>query len=115
MLALGGVGIVFGLATWGYRVMETIGRKITELTPSRGFAALLAAALTIVLASRLGLPVSTTHILVGGVLGVGLARGIGAIDMRVVGLVLVSWVATLPLAALLSIVFFYLLKALLAP
>jgi PiT family inorganic phosphate transporter len=115
MLALGGVGIVFGLATWGYRVMETIGKKITELTPSRGFAAELAAALTIVLASRLGIPVSTTHILVGGVLGVGLARGIGALDMRVVGQVLISWVATVPLAAIMSIGFFYLLKAILSP
>ena len=115
MLALGGVGIVFGLATWGYRVMETIGRKITELTPSRGFAAELAAAMTIVLASRLGIPVSTTHILVGGVLGVGLARGIGALDMRVVGQVLVSWVATLPIAAFMSIGFFYLIRAILSP
>ena len=85
MLIVGGLGIVVGLATWGYRVMETVGRKITELTPSRGFAAELAAAITIVLASRLGIPVSTTHILVGSVLGVGLARGIGALDLRVVG------------------------------
>ncbi|MED5261587.1 MAG: inorganic phosphate transporter [Myxococcota bacterium] len=115
MLALGGVGIVFGLATWGYRVMETIGRKITELTPSRGFAAELAAAMTIVLASRLGIPVSTTHILVGGVLGVGLARGIEALDMRVVGKVLISWVATLPIAAVMSIGFFYLIRAILSP
>ena len=83
MLALGGFGIILGLATWGYRVMETIGKKITELTPSRGFAAELAAATTIVLASRLGIPVSTTHILVGSVLGVGLARGIGALDLVV--------------------------------
>jgi PiT family inorganic phosphate transporter len=114
MLAIGGVGIVFGLATWGYRVMETVGRKITELTPSRGFSAELAAALTIVLASRLGIPVSTTHILVGSVLGVGLARGIGALDLRVVGRILVSWVATLPIAAVLSIFFFYLFKGLLS-
>ena len=115
MLMVGGIGIVFGLATWGYRVMETVGRKITELTPSRGFAAELAAALTIVLASRLGIPVSTTHILVGSVLGVGLARGIGALDMRVVGKILVSWVATLPIAALLSVFFFYFFKGLLTP
>jgi len=114
MLVIGGVGIVFGLATWGYRVMETVGRKITELTPSRGFSAELAAALTIVLASRLGIPVSTTHILVGSVLGVGLARGIGALDLRVVGRILVSWVATLPIAATLSIFFFYLFKGLLS-
>jgi PiT family inorganic phosphate transporter len=115
MLAIGGVGIVIGLATWGYRVMETVGRKITELTPSRGFAAELAAALTIVLASRLGIPVSTTHILVGSVLGVGVARGIGALDLRVVGRILVSWVATLPIAAGLSIFFFYFFKGLLGP
>jgi PiT family inorganic phosphate transporter len=114
MLALGGIGIVFGLATWGYRVMETVGRKITELTPSRGFAAELAAAITIVLASRLGIPVSTTHILVGSVLGVGLARGIGALDLRVVGRIIVSWVATLPIAATLSIFFFYFFKGLLS-
>jgi PiT family inorganic phosphate transporter len=113
MLAIGGIGIVVGLATWGYRVMETIGKKITELTPSRGFAAELGAATTIAVASRLGIPVSTTHILVGAVLGVGLARGIGALDMRVVGSIVVSWVATLPAAALMSIVFFYFFKGLL--
>jgi PiT family inorganic phosphate transporter len=110
MLAIGGFGIVVGLATWGYRVMETVGKKITELTPSRGFAAELAAATTIVVASRLGIPVSTTHILVGAVFGVGLARGIGALDMRVVGSILISWVATLPIAAALSITFFYFFK-----
>jgi len=113
MLALGGFGIIIGLATWGYRVMETIGKKITELTPSRGFAAELAAATTIVFASRMGIPVSTTHILVGSVLGVGLARGIGALDLRVVGGILVSWVATLPIAAALSVFFFYFFKGLL--
>jgi PiT family inorganic phosphate transporter len=115
MLIVGGVGIVVGLATWGYRVMETVGRRITELTPSRGFAATLAAALTVVIASRMGIPVSTTHILVGSVLGVGLARGIGAIDLRIVGTIAVSWVATLPIAAALSIMFFYLFRGLLAP
>ena len=115
MLIVGGVGIVFGLATWGYRVMDTIGRKITELTPSRAFAAQLGAAVTIVLASRLGIPVSTTHILVGSVLGVGMARGIGALDLRVVGRIMASWVATLPIAAALSIFFFYFFKGLLGP
>jgi PiT family inorganic phosphate transporter len=113
MLAVGGFGIVVGLATWGYRVMETVGKKITELTPSRGFAAELAAATTIVLASRFGIPVSTTHILVGSVFGVGLARGIGALDLRVIGSILVSWVATVPIAAALSIFFFYFFKGLL--
>ena len=115
MLAIGGVGIVVGLATWGYRVMETVGKRITELTPSRGFAAELAAATTIVLASRLGIPVSTTHTLVGAVLGVGLARGIGAIDLRVVGSIIASWVATLPIAAGLSVFFYYFFKGLLTP
>lgn len=113
MLAIGGLGIVVGLATWGYRVMETVGKRITELTPSRGFAAELATATTIVLASRLGIPVSTTHTLVGAVLGVGLARGIGAIDLRVVGSIVASWLATLPIAAALSVLFFYFFKGLL--
>jgi PiT family inorganic phosphate transporter len=115
MLVIGGLGIVIGLGTFGYRVIETIGRKITELTPSRAFSAELAAATTIVLASRLGIPVSTTHILVGSVLGVGMARGIGALDLRVFGRILVSWVATLPIAAALSIFFFYFFKGLLTP
>jgi PiT family inorganic phosphate transporter len=115
MLMIGGIGIVIGLGTLGYRVIETIGKKITELTPSRAFAAELAAATTIVLASRLGIPVSTTHILVGSVLGVGLARGIGALDSRVLGKILLSWVATLPIAAALSIFFFYFFKGLLTP
>ncbi len=110
ILLLGGTGIVAGLVTLGYRVMLTVGKKITELTPSRGFCAELAAATTVVLASRTGLPVSTTHILVGSVLGVGLARGIGALDLRVVLNILISWVVTLPAGAILSIVFFFLLK-----
>jgi len=110
ILALGGGGIVLGIATLGYRVMRTIGTKITELTPTRGFSAELAAAATVVLASRTGLPVSTTHILVGAVMGVGLARGIGAIDLRVVGGIVTSWLVTLPIAAALSAVFFYALQ-----
>ena len=115
MLMVGGIGIVIGLATMGYRVIETIGKRITELTPSRAFAAELAAATTIVLASRLGIPVSTTHILVGSVIGVGLARGIGALDVRVFGKILVSWVATLPISASLSIFFYFFFKGLLSP
>jgi len=84
MLMVGGVGIVVGLGTLGYRVMDTVGRNITELTPSRGFAAELAAATTVVLASGTGLPISTTHTLVGAVLGVGFARGISALNLRVI-------------------------------
>jgi PiT family inorganic phosphate transporter len=113
MLVVGGVGIVVGLATMGYRVMDTVGRNITELTPSRGFAATFASALTIVVASRAGIPVSTTHILVGSVLGVGMARGIGALDLRVVGRIFISWIATLPIAAALSVVFYFFFKGLL--
>ena len=113
MLAIGGIGIVIGLATWGYRVMETVGKRITELTPSRGFAAELAAATTIVVASRMGIPISTTHTLVGAVLGVGLARGISALDLRVVGKIIASWVATLPIAAGLSMFFYFFFKGLL--
>jgi PiT family inorganic phosphate transporter len=110
ILLLGGFGIVLGLITLGYRVMLTVGRKITELTPSRGFCAELAAATTVVIASRTGLPVSTTHILVGSVLGVGLARGIGALDLRVVFNIIVSWLVTLPAGAIMAMLFFFTLK-----
>lgn len=110
ILVLGGSGIVIGLATLGYRVMKTIGTKITELTPTRGFSAELAAAATVVLASRTGLPVSTTHILVGAVIGVGLARGMGAIDLRVIGRIVVSWVVTLPAGGILAALFFFALR-----
>ena len=114
ILAIGGVGIVVGLATLGYRVMETIGKDITALTPTRGFCATLAAASTIVVASRTGMPVSTTHIAVGAVIGVGLARGLGAIDLRVIGKIIVSWVITLPVGATLSAIFFFMLKGIFA-
>ena len=110
ILLLGGSGIVVGLATFGYKVMGTIGRKITELTPSRGFAAELAAATTVVIASGTGLPVSTTHVLVGAVLGVGLARGISALNLRVIGNIVTSWIITLPAGAILSILFFFMFK-----
>lgn len=110
ILVLGGFGIVVGLATMGYKVMQTIGTRITQLTPSRGFCATLAAAATVVLASRTGLPVSTTHIAVGAVIGVGLARGVGAIDLRVIGGIVVSWVVTLPVGGVLAALFFFTLK-----
>jgi PiT family inorganic phosphate transporter len=111
-LALGGIGIVIGLATWGWRVIETIGKKITELTPSRGFAAEFGAATTIVLASRLGMPISTTHTLVGAVLGVGFARGLEAVNLTTTRDILISWVVTVPLGALLAIFLFYPIRAL---
>ena len=110
ILLLGGSGIVAGLIMLGYRVIETVGRNITELTPSRGFAAELAAATTVVLASGTGLPISTTHTLVGAVLGVGLARGISAVNAGVVGRIILSWLVTLPVGACLSVIFFFLFK-----
>jgi PiT family inorganic phosphate transporter len=113
VLVIGGVGIVVGLATFGRHVIATVGTKITHLTPSRGFAAELAAATTIVLASGTGMPISTTHTLVGAVLGVGLARGIDAIDLRVVTSIFVSWVVTIPAGASLAIVFFFIFKTIL--
>ena len=110
VLVIGGVGIVVGLGTLGYKVMQTIGTKITQLTPTRGYCATLAAAATVVLASRTGLPVSTTHIAVGAVIGVGMARGVGALDLRVIGGIVVSWVVTLPVGAVLAALFFFTLK-----
>lgn len=102
-LGLGGVGIVIGLATWGWRVIETIGKKITELTPTRGFAAEISAAATILAASRLGMPISTTHTLVGAVIGVGLARGIEALNFGMTRDILASWIITIPAGALTAI------------
>ena len=110
VLALGGAGIIIGLATWGWRVIETVGKRITDLTPSRGFAAEFSAAVTIVLASKLGIPISTTHTLVGAVLGVGLARGLEALNLRTVRDIVISWVVTIPVGAGLTILLFYILR-----
>ena len=110
ILLLGGLGIVIGLATWGWRVIETIGKYITELTPTRGFAAEFGAAITIVLASKLALPVSTTHTLVGAVLGVGLARGLSSLNLRTIRDIVISWVITIPASALFTGVFYYIIK-----
>ena len=112
VLLLGATGIVVGLASFGFRVMRTVGRRITELTPSRGFSAEIAAASTVVFASYTGMPISTTHTLVGAVLGVGFARGIAALNLRVIGGIFMSWIVTLPAGALLSIVFFFFFKGL---
>jgi inorganic phosphate transporter, PiT family len=112
LLAFGGAGIIIGLATWGWRVIQTIGKKLTELTPTRGFCAEFGASLTILIASKLGMPISTTHCLVGSVLGVGLARGIRALNLRTIKEIVLSWIITLPASALMSIICYYLLKAL---
>jgi PiT family inorganic phosphate transporter len=110
VLGLGGAGIVIGLIMYGKKVIATVGNQITELTPSRGFAATLAAATTVVLASGTGLPISTTHTLVGAVLGVGLARGMAALNLTVIRNIFMSWLVTLPAGAILSILFFFTLK-----
>lgn len=112
ILAIGGIGIVVGLATWGWRVIETIGKKITELTPTRGFAAEFGAATTIVLATQFGMPVSTTHTLVGSVLGVGLARGLEALNLGMTRDICISWLVTVPAGAGATVFIFYILKAL---
>jgi PiT family inorganic phosphate transporter len=111
VLLLGAIGIVVGLATYGWKVIATIGKGITELTPSRGFAAELATATTVVAASALGLPISTTHTLVGAVLGIGIARGIGALNLGVIGKIFTSWLVTLPVGAAFSILFFLIFRA----
>ena len=106
VLAIGGIGMVIGLATWGYRVIETIGTKITELTPTRGFSAEFATATVVVLHSYSSLPISTTHTLVGSVIGVGLAGGLAAVDLSMIGRIIVSWIVTVPVAALTSALIF---------
>ena len=111
VLLVGGFGIVLGLATWGYRVIETVGRKITEITPSRGFCAEFGCATTVLFCSKLGMPISTTHTLVGSVVGVGLARGMGALNLRVIKDIFLSWIVTLPFTAGLAVLIFEFLRA----
>ena len=110
VMLLGAGGIVLGLSMYGYKVIATVGRRITVLTPSRAFAAQLATASTVVIASGTGLPISTTQTLVGAVLGVGFARGIAALDLIVIRDIFMSWVITLPAGAILAIIFFHLIR-----
>ena len=112
VLLLGALGIVFGLIVLGYKIIKTVGSNITDLTPSRGFSAELATAATVSVATGAGIPVSTTHILVGAILGVGIARGIGALNLRVIGTIILSWFITVPAGGILSIIFFYMFKIL---
>lgn len=106
ILFLGGVGIVVGLGTWGYKVMETLGKKITELTPTRGFSATFGAATTVLICSKLGMPVSTTHVIVGAIIGVALARGIAALNTNIIKDIFASWIITIPAAAVLTMIIF---------
>jgi PiT family inorganic phosphate transporter len=112
LLAFGAVGIVLGLATFGYRVIKTIGKNITEITPTRGFSADFSTATTVLVFSKLGMPISTTFVIVGAVMGVGLARGFAALDLGVIKKIFTSWVVTIPISAVLSAVIFWILRAL---
>jgi PiT family inorganic phosphate transporter len=102
LLAFGGAGIVIGLATMGYRVITAVGKKITEITPTRGFSAEFATASTVLVCSKLGLPISTTFVMVGAIMGVGFARGFGALDMKVIRQIFMSWIVTIPISAILA-------------
>jgi len=106
ILGLGGSCIVFGLVIWGSKVMKTIGEKITEITPSRGFSATFGAATVVLICSKMGLPISTTHTLVGSVIGVGLARGLSSLDLSIVKTIVISWFATVPFTMVLSMIIF---------
>jgi PiT family inorganic phosphate transporter len=106
LLVFGGLGIVIGLATWGYRVIGTIGERVTEITPTRGFCAEFATATVVLANSQLGMPISTTHVLVGSVIGVGMARGIKALNLRIIWDIMKSWIATVPIAAVISAILF---------
>ena len=110
LLLIGGAGIAFGVYTWGYRVMETVGKKITSITPTRGFSAEFGTATTVLLCSRLGMPVSTTHVAVGNIIGVGLARGISAINLDVIKKIFSAWIISLPAAGLFAIAIYLILK-----
>jgi len=112
LLLTGGVGLAFGVYTWGHRVMETVGKKITSITPTRGFSAEFGTATTVLLCSRLGMPVSTTHVAVGNIIGVGLARGISAINLDVIKKIFSAWIISLPAAGLFSIAIYFILTIL---
>ncbi|WP_108623950.1 inorganic phosphate transporter [Candidatus Similichlamydia epinepheli] len=104
------IGMIVGLATWGWRVIQTVGKKITELTPSRGFAAELGCAITVLIASQLQMPISTTHTLIGSLIGIGLARGTGNLNIRTIQGIFLSWIITIPTGAILCWLIFYMIK-----
>ncbi|RQD60663.1 MAG: anion permease [Desulfonatronovibrio sp. MSAO_Bac4] len=110
MLILGGLGLSAGIALLGKKVIATVGNKITTLTNTRGFAVDFSAATTVLVASNMGMPVSTTHACVGGVTGVGLARGFSAVNFKVLFRIVGFWILTVPIAAFTSIIIFQTLK-----
>jgi len=112
LLLVGGAGLAFGVYTWGHRVMETVGKRITSITPTRGFSAEFGTATTVLLCSRLGMPVSTTHVAVGNIIGVGLARGISAINLSVIKKIFSAWIISLPAAGLFSVTIYFILSIL---
>ncbi len=110
LLVMGGLGIALGITLLGHKVMGTVGEKITKMNNSRGFSVAFSAATTVLMASNLGMPVSTTHASDGAVVGVGLARGFHAVDFRVLGKIFLYWVLTIPIAGFSSIVIFQILR-----
>ena len=112
LLLMGGGGLAFGVYTWGHRVIETVGHRITTITPTRGFSAEFGTATTVLICSRLGMPVSTTHVAVGNIIGVGLARGISAINLGVIKKIFSAWVISLPAAGVFSVGIYFLLRLL---
>jgi len=112
LIFLGGIGIVAGLATWGYKVIGTIGRKITEITPTRGFSAEFSTAVVVLMCSRFGLPVSTSQVLVGSVIGIGFAKGIVAVDLKIIKKIFVSWIITVPVSAATAAIIFIIISRL---
>ncbi|MFW6041035.1 MAG: inorganic phosphate transporter, partial [Thermoplasmatota archaeon] len=107
LLLMGGIGIAIGISTWGYKVIKTVGFKVTKLTNTRGFSVDFGAATTILVASKLGMPISTSHTVVGAVFGVGLARGLEAIDLSVIKRIVISWIITVPIAAITCVVIYF--------
>jgi PiT family inorganic phosphate transporter len=112
LLAIGAGGIVLGAATWGYKVIDTVGKRVTEINPTRGFTAEFAGASIILVNSYFGLPISTTHTVVGSIIGVGLARGIKALNLAIIYRIIGSWLITVPMAAIFSMIFFKILRGL---
>ncbi len=110
LLSIGGIGLVFGITTWGHRVMETIGRKITEITPTSGFAATFSTATVTLACTKLGYPTSVSQVMVGAIVGVGFAGGIRALDFKLIRKIVISWIITVPISAGLAALLFMIFR-----